>query len=130
VDSLPASAPFWQKLYWEPLVVVNSVLIPTVLCLAVVLITWLLLGRTVVGRHLYALGGNENAARLSGIRTDRLKWLAYCLSAVLASLAGILFVAEVAVIEPESLGKGYELNATAAAVVGGWELSAGVCAIS
>jgi ribose/xylose/arabinose/galactoside ABC-type transport system permease subunit len=126
LDSLPASAPFWQKLYWEPLVVVNSVLIPTVLCLAVVLITWLLLGRTVVGRHLYALGGNENAARLSGIRTDRLKWLAYCLSAVLASLAGILFVAEVAVIEPESLGKGYELNAIAAAVVGGCSLQGGV----
>ena len=42
---------------------------------------WLLLSRTVVGRHLYALGGNEQAARLSGIRTDRVKWLAYSISA-------------------------------------------------
>ena len=42
---------------------------------------WLLLNRTVVGRHLYAMGGNEQAARLSGMRTDLLKWLAYCLGA-------------------------------------------------
>lgn len=80
----------------------TSVWIPAVVCLAVVVICWLVMARTVVGRHLYALGGNENAARLSGIRTDQLKWLAYCISAVLASIAGILHVAEVAVIEPET----------------------------
>lgn len=104
----------------------TSVWIPAVLCLGLTLLVWLVMARTVVGRHLYALGGNENAARLSGIRTDRLKWLAYCISALLASLAGILLVAEVAVIEPETLGKGYELNAIAAAVVGGCSLQGGV----
>lgn len=85
-----------------------------------------LLGRTVIGRHLYALGGNEQAARLSGVRTDNLKWLAYCLSAVLASIAGVIAVAEQSVATPQTLGVNAELNAIAAAVVGGCSLQGGV----
>ena len=73
------------------------------------------MSRTVVGRHLYAMGGNEAAARLSGIRTDQLKWLAYCLSAMTASIAGILYTAEVGTANPPVQGRGYELNAIAAA---------------
>src|SRR5438105_3291572 len=72
----------------------TSVWIPVVLFLVLAGLAWLLMSRTVVGRHLHALGGNEQAARLSGIRTDRLKWLAYCLSALLASVAGILYIGE------------------------------------
>jgi ribose/xylose/arabinose/galactoside ABC-type transport system permease subunit len=93
--------------------------------LVVGFLLWLLLSKTVTGRHLYALGGNEQAARLSGIQTDRLKWLAYCISAVLSSLAGILYVSQLSVADPQTSGRGYELNAIAAAVVGGckgaWE---------
>jgi len=87
---------------------------------------WILLGKTVTGRHLYALGGNEQAARLSGIQTDRRKWLAYCISAVLSSLAGILYVSQLSVADPQTLGRGYELNAIAAAVVGGCSLQGGI----
>src|SRR5262245_40291156 len=76
-------------------------------------------------RHLYALGGNEQAARLSGIQTDRLKWLAYCISAVLSSIAGILYIGDQSVADPQTLGRGYELNAIAAAVVGGCSLQGG-----
>jgi hypothetical protein len=79
----------------------------------------------VTGRHLYAVGGNEQAARLSGIRTDRIKWLAYCLSAMLSSLAGVFYVADLSSVDPNSLGKGYELNAIAASVVGGCSLQGG-----
>jgi ribose/xylose/arabinose/galactoside ABC-type transport system permease subunit len=104
----------------------NSVWIPAVLCLLLAAACWVLMTRTVLGRHLHALGGNEQAARLSGIRTDGLKWLAYCLSAVLASLAGILYIGEQAVADPQTLGRGYELNAIAAAVVGGCSLQGGV----
>jgi ribose/xylose/arabinose/galactoside ABC-type transport system permease subunit len=86
----------------------------------------LLMSRTVAGRHLHALGGNEQAARLSGIQTDRLKWLAYCLSAVLSSLVGIFYIGDQAVADPQTLGRGYELNAIAAAVVGGCSLAGGV----
>ena len=62
------------------------------------------MSRTVVGRHLYAMGGNEAAARLSGIRTDQLKWLAYCLGAMTASIAGILYTAEVGTRRSASAG--------------------------
>jgi ribose/xylose/arabinose/galactoside ABC-type transport system permease subunit len=104
----------------------TSVWIPVVLFLVLAGLMWLLMSRTVVGRHLYALGGNEQAARLSGIRTDGLKWLAYCLSAVLSSIAGVLYICEVSVADPQQLGRGYELNAIAAAVVGGCSLQGGV----
>jgi ribose/xylose/arabinose/galactoside ABC-type transport system permease subunit len=104
----------------------TSVWIPVVLFLALAAVVWLLLSRTVVGRHLYALGGNEQAARLSGIRTERLKWLAYATSAMLASIAGILYICDQSVADPQTLGRGYELNAIAAAVVGGCSLQGGV----
>ena len=87
---------------------------------------WLLMNRTVTGRHIYAMGGNEEAARLSGIRTDRLKWLTYSIGGVTSSLAGILYVAKVGAANPSTLAMGYELNAIAAAVVGGCSLQGGV----
>jgi ribose/xylose/arabinose/galactoside ABC-type transport system permease subunit len=108
----------------------TSVWIPVVLFVVLAVLVWLLMSRTVVGRHLHALGGNEAAARLSGIQTDRLKWLAYCLSALLASLAGILYIGDTAVADPQTLGRGYELNGIAAAVVGGCSLRGGVGTIS
>lgn len=104
----------------------TSVWIPAVLFALLALAMWILLNSTVVGRHLYALGGNEEAARLSGIRTDRLKWLAYCLGAMTASLAGMLYIGDQSVADPQTLGRGYELNAIAAAVVGGCSLQGGV----
>lgn len=103
----------------------NSVQIPVVLFVLLAAAFWLLMSRTVAGRHLYAMGGNEAAARLSGVRTERLKWLAYCLSSLTASLAGILYIGDNAVADPQTLGNGYELNAIAAAVVGGCSLQGG-----
>jgi ribose/xylose/arabinose/galactoside ABC-type transport system permease subunit len=104
----------------------TSVWIPVVLFVVLAALAWLLLSRTVIGRHLHALGGNEQAARLSGIQTDRLKWLAYCISAVLSSIAGILYIGDQSAAHPQTLGQGYELNAIAAAVVGGCSLRGGV----
>jgi ribose/xylose/arabinose/galactoside ABC-type transport system permease subunit len=104
----------------------SSIWVPVFLFLVLGGLVWLLMAWTVTGRRLYALGGNESAARLSGIQTDRLKWLAYCLSAVLSAVAGILFVGYGGGAFPETQGKGYELNAIAAAVVGGCSLRGGV----
>ncbi|MCO6454015.1 MAG: ABC transporter permease [Pirellulaceae bacterium] len=87
---------------------------------------WLLMNRTVIGRHLYAMGGNEEAARLSGIRVERLKWLAYSLGGMTSAIAGVLFVAKIGSANPSTLAVGYELNAIAAAVVGGCSLQGGV----
>ena len=87
---------------------------------------WFLMSRTVIGRHLHAMGGNEEAARLSGVRTDRLKWLAYVIGAVSASIVGIVYFADQGSAKPDILARGYELNAIAAAVIGGCALSGGV----
>lgn len=103
----------------------TSIWIPVVVFVVLAIVVWLLLSRTVVGRHLYALGGNEQATRLSGIHTERLKWLAYSISAMLASVAGILYIGDQSVAAPQTLGMGYELNAIAAAVVGGCSLRGG-----
>ena len=100
--------------------------IPVAIFLVLAVSAWLLLSRTVIGRHLYALGGNEEAARLSGIRTERVKWLAYCIGSMTAAIAGILFVGDVSAVDPNSLAVGFELNAIAAAVVGGCSLLGGV----
>ena len=88
--------------------------------------TWIMLSRTVLGRHLKALGGNEQAARLAGIRTENVKWFAYCFGAMTAALAGLFYVANESVAAPVNQGRGHELNAIAAAVVGGCSLSGGV----
>ena len=106
----------WGSTWWIPLCIF----------LVLSLLAWLLMSRTIVGRHIYAMGGNEAAARLSGIRTDHLKWLAYCIGAMTASIAGILYTAEVGTAAPQVQGLGYELNAIAAAVVGGCSLQGGV----
>ena len=100
-------------------------LIPLGLFLAISLFAWLLMNKTILGRHLYAMGGNEEAAKLSGIRTDRLKWLAYCIGTFTAAIAGILFSSEVGSADPQTQGMGYELFAIAAAVVGGCSLQGG-----
>lgn len=100
--------------------------IPVVLWLLFALIFWVLMNKTVIGRHLYAMGGNETAARLSGIRTERLKWLAYCIGSVTASIAGIMYASYVGSVGASNAGLGYELNAIASAVVGGCSLMGGL----
>lgn len=87
---------------------------------------WFLMSRTVIGRHLHAMGGNEAAAKLSGIRTDRLKWLAYVIGGVSASMVGIVYFADQGSAKPDILARGYELNAIAASVIGGCSLAGGV----
>jgi ribose/xylose/arabinose/galactoside ABC-type transport system permease subunit len=87
-----------------------------------------LMGWTVLGRHLFALGGNETAARLSGLRTNRLKIVAYGLSGTLSALGGILFTGNSGQADSR-LGTAYELTAITAAVVGGCSLSGGIGSI-
>ena len=87
---------------------------------------WFLMSRTVIGRHLHAMGGNEQAARLSGIRTEKLKWLAYVIGSVSASMVGIVYFADTGSAKPDILARGYELNAIAASVIGGCSLQGGI----
>lgn len=116
-EDLPFSDPILDMLK-------DRVEISIVVMLAIAVFTWFILSRTVLGRHLYAVGGNEQAAVLSGIRAENVKWFAYCFSAVAASLAGVFYITEGGA-KPSSLASGYELNAIAAAVVGGCSLQGG-----
>ncbi len=84
-----------------------------------------IMGATVLGRHLFALGGNEAAARLSGLKVRRLKAFAYGLSGALAALSGILFAGRSGQADSR-MGVAYELFAITAAVVGGCSLAGGV----
>jgi ribose/xylose/arabinose/galactoside ABC-type transport system permease subunit len=104
----------------------ENVWIPVAVFAVLAVATWILLTRTVLGRHIHALGGNEQAARLAGIRTDSVKWFAYCFGAMTAALAGLFYVANESVAAPANQARGHELNAIAAAVVGGCSLSGGV----
>jgi ribose/xylose/arabinose/galactoside ABC-type transport system permease subunit len=104
----------------------DNVWIPVAVFGGLAFVTWLILTRTVLGRHIHALGGNEQAARLAGIRTEHVKWFAYCYGAMTAALAGLFYVANESVAAPVNQGRGHELNAIAAAVVGGCSLTGGV----
>lgn len=81
--------------------------------------------RTTVGRRIYALGGNEKAARLSGINTERLTFLTFANMGMLAALAGMVFAARLNTATPKS-GMGFELDVIAAVFIGGASMSGGV----
>jgi ribose transport system permease protein len=88
------------------------------------LVASVLLTKTVLGRYTFALGSNEEAARLSGVSVDRWKAIVYALCGLFAGLGGVLIAARLNSAQP-SLGFGYELDAIAAAVIGGTSLAGG-----
>jgi len=80
--------------------------------------------RTPFGRHVYAVGGNERAARLSGIRVERVKVVTYVFSSICAGLVGIVIASQLESAHPAT-GESFELNAIAAVVLGGTSLMGG-----
>jgi ribose transport system permease protein len=98
--------------------------IVTVIFLACVALTWVVLERLRAGRHLYAVGGNPEAARLSGVPVGRTLLGAYALSGLFAAVAGICQAAQETQGDPET-GMGYELDAIAMVVIGGTPLTGG-----
>jgi ribose transport system permease protein len=101
---------------------------PVIIALVVFVIGYIVLKQTVFGRRVYAIGGNEQAARLSGIRVDRnLIWV-YTISGVCAGIAGIIFSARLLSAQPMG-GDGYELDAIAAVILGGTSFTGGVGSI-
>ncbi|QYZ69356.1 ABC transporter permease [Neotabrizicola shimadae] len=98
----------------------NGVLILFILALTVSFV----LNRTVLGRYTFALGSNEEAARLSGVNTDFWKITVYSLSGAICGLAGLIIASRLNSAQP-ALGLGYELDAIAAVVIGGTSLAGG-----
>jgi ribose transport system permease protein len=102
----------------------GNVAVVTLVFLVCALLTWLILSRHVWGRYIYALGGNEEAARLSGVPVRLSKVLAYGASGLLAAVAGMCQAAQELQGDPEA-GLGYELTAIAVVVIGGTSLTGG-----
>jgi inositol transport system permease protein len=87
--------------------------------------TWYLLNHTKFGRYLYAIGGNEEAARASGIKINSVKMKAYLISGVFTGLAGVLFMARVNAGLPNA-GIGFELDTLSVTVIGGTSMAGGI----
>jgi ribose ABC transporter membrane protein len=99
--------------------------IPIIIMIGVFIMGYFILTQTTLGRYVYSLGGNEEATKLSGVNTDRIKILVYGISGLLAALAGIIITARLSSAQPTA-GSGYELDAIAAVVLGGTSLAGGV----
>ena len=99
--------------------------IAVIIFIAVIFIGWFILSKTVFGRHVYATGGNETAARLSGIITGKVIVWVYVIAGILAGLAGVVLSSRVMSGSPAT-GQAYELDAIAAVVIGGTRLTGGV----
>ena len=98
--------------------------VPVLVMIVMGLIAAFILGRTYIGRSMYAIGGNEEAARLSGLRVSKQKLAIYALSGVFAAAAGIVLASRLSSAQPQA-ADGYELDAIAAVVIGGASLAGG-----
>ncbi|MDQ1196000.1 ribose ABC transporter permease [Agrobacterium sp. SORGH_AS 787] len=103
---------------------IGIVPVPVVIMVVIYAVAWVLLQRTAFGRHVYALGGNELAARLSGVKTQRVKLAVYGISGVTAALAALILTGRLMSGQPNA-GVGFELDAIAAVVLGGTAIAGG-----
>lgn len=93
------------------------------------IIAWILLNKTILGRYTYAIGSNEEAVELSGIKSSNWKIAVYIVNGVFCGLAGIIYAATYSSITPQT-GNGQEMYAIAACVIGGTSLSGGIGSLS
>ncbi|MFP4535063.1 MAG: ABC transporter permease [Spirochaetaceae bacterium] len=109
------------------LITENRIPIPTgaIVLLAVVIISHIILTKTKMGRYIFAIGSNKEAARLSGVNVRRWEMMAYVIAGIYAGIGGIAFAATYTTVMPAQ-GQGFELFAIAGAVIGGTSLSGGV----
>ncbi|HHR5902206.1 TPA: ABC transporter permease [Providencia alcalifaciens] len=118
ISGLPQEFAFWGR---EELM---GIQVPILLMLGLYLIFYVVLNHIPFGRYIYAIGGNEEAARLSGIRVERYKMLVYVISGFTAAFAGLIFTSRVMSGQPNA-GVGFELDAIAAVVLGGASIAGG-----
>lgn len=102
----------------------NVVPVPAIIFLTLIIVFTIVMGKTRFGRQIYAIGGNEQAAHLSGIKVARIKTIAFMLCSTLSALAGMIHAAQTSQGGPND-GMGYELNAIAAVAIGGTSLAGG-----
>lgn len=98
---------------------------PIILMLILAVIFGFFLHKTIIGRRIYAIGGNQEAAKVSGIRVDRIKLLVYTLCGLLSAISGLATAARLNVAQ-STAGQGIEMDAIAAVIIGGASLSGGI----
>jgi ribose transport system permease protein len=98
--------------------------VPAVTMIIVFVVLWFMLHKMSFGRKTYAIGGNEKAALISGIRVDRVKVMIYSISGMMAALAGMILTSRLGSAQPTA-GQTYEMDAIAAVVIGGTSLAGG-----
>ncbi|TKI04976.1 ABC transporter permease [Martelella alba] len=107
---------------------IAGVQVPILIMAGIYIIAYAMLNHMSFGRYVYAIGGNEEAARLSGIRISRYKMLVYIISGFTAALAGVVLTSRLMSGQPNA-GEGFELDAIAAVVLGGTAITGGKGAI-
>ena len=122
-NSIPL-APGVQGLEWLGRGEIGPLPVPVLLIVVAFALSWLVLHYTRFGRHVYAVGDSLDAARLLGLKVDRVLILTYVLSGAFAGLAGVLLASRLGAAQPVA-GTGWELDAIAAVVVGGTVLTGG-----
>lgn len=108
---------------------VGGIPLPVIYMVAVILITWMILSRSRVGRHIYAIGGNPKAAKFAGINTKRIILMIYALCGACSALAGLVLTSRNTSMQP-AVGIGSEMDAIAAVVLGGTSMLGGQGAIA
>ena len=103
----------------------GEIILPILYWLILAAILMVVARRTPFGRHVYAIGSNERAARLSGINVERVKTMVYVLSGLMVGVAAIINIARIGSMDYANAGSGYEMDAIAAVVVGGTSMSGG-----
>lgn len=104
---------------------VGPIPVPVILWLIMIVFTWLILNKLRFGRHLYAVGGNSDAAKASGIRVDSIKRRAFAFAGAMAGLGGVILMARVNSGQPTG-GEALEFDAITAVIIGGTSMSGGV----
>ncbi|MHC4645688.1 MAG: ABC transporter permease [Planctomycetota bacterium] len=103
---------------------VGIVPIPVIIMFAMFAVGWIFLNKTIYGRYIYGVGGNEEASRLSGVDVPRIKCLAYILSGLLTGVAAIIMLSRLNTGQPK-IGTGFELDVITAVVLGGVSIFGG-----
>jgi ribose transport system permease protein len=116
------NAPFFKNLSAYKLF--GTIPLPVIYFGVIAVIAGFILKKTAVGRYIYAVGSNEEAARLSGINIVKTKFVVYAICGLLSAISGIILAARLNSAQP-TVGNGYELDAIAAAVIGGTSLMGG-----
>lgn len=103
---------------------IGPVPVPVIIMIIVIIITALMMNKTKLGRHIYAVGGNTQAAEFSGIKVARVKFIVHAYAGLMAGLAGIILASRMYSGQPTA-GEGAEMDAIAAVVVGGTSMAGG-----